>query len=56
MHVKAIPIRAWGGPEFPGSLRFPDFMTTAQDGGQVLSLTLRPPLPPPGSAPGTHFS
>ena len=24
-------------------LRFPDFMTTAQDGGKVVSLTHRPP-------------
>jgi len=24
---------------------FPDFMTTAQDGGKVISLTHRPPLP-----------
>ena len=30
----------------PGKLRFPDFMTTAQDGGKVVSLTLWPPLPP----------
>jgi len=29
-------------------------MTTAQDGGKVISLTHRPPLPP-GNAPGTHF-
>ena len=35
-------------------LRFPDFMTTAQDGGKVVSLTHRPPLPP-GNTPGTHF-
>ena len=35
-------------------LRFPDFVTTAQDGGKVVSLTHRPPLPP-GNAPGTHF-
>jgi len=34
-------------------LRFPDFMTTAQDGGKVVSLKHRPPLPP-GNAPGTH--
>jgi hypothetical protein len=33
---------------------FPDFMTTAQDGGKVVSLTQRPPLPP-GNTPGTHF-
>jgi len=35
-------------------LRFPDFMTTAQDGGKVVSLTHQPPLPP-GNTPGTHF-
>ena len=29
-------------------------MTTAEDGGKVVSLTHRPPLPP-GNAPGTHF-
>ena len=34
--------------------RFPDFITTAQDGGKVVSLTHRPPLPP-GNVPGTHF-
>ena len=26
-------------------LGFPDYMTTAQDGGKVVSLTHRPPLP-----------
>ena len=35
-------------------LRSPDFITAAQDGGKVVSLTHRPPLPP-GNAPGTHF-
>jgi hypothetical protein len=29
-------------------------MTTAQDGGKVVSLTHRPPLPP-GNTPGTLF-
>jgi hypothetical protein len=33
-------------------LRFPDYMTTAQDGVKVVSFTHRPPLPP-GNAPGT---
>ena len=33
---------------------FPDFMTTAQDGGKVVSLTHWPSLPP-GNTPGTHF-
>jgi hypothetical protein len=36
------------------NLRFPDFMTSAQDGGKVVSLTHRPSLPP-GNTPGTHF-
>jgi len=35
-------------------LRFPHFLTTAQDGGKVVSLTHRSPLPP-GNVPGTHF-
>ena len=35
-------------------LKFLDYMTTAQDGGKVVSLTYRPPLPP-GNAAGTHF-
>ena len=33
-HVKkAVPLQAWSGPEGSRKLRFPDFMTTAQDGG-----------------------
>jgi len=56
---KAVPLQAWNGPEGSRKLRFPDFMTTAQDGGaqdggKVVSLTHRPPLPP-GNPPGTHF-
>ena len=51
---KAVPLQAWSGPEGSRKLRFPDFMTTAQDGGKVVSLTHRPPLPP-GNIPGTHF-
>jgi hypothetical protein len=51
---KAVPLQAWSGPEGSSKLRFPDFMTTAQDGGKVVSLTHRPPLPP-GNTPGTHF-
>jgi len=35
-------------------LRFPDFMTKAQDGGKVVSLTHRPPLHL-GNSPGTHL-
>jgi hypothetical protein len=51
---KAVPLQAWTGPEGSRKLRFPDFMTMAQDGGKVVSLMHRPPLPP-GNAPGTHF-
>ena len=50
---KAVPLQAWSGPAGSSKLRFPDFMTTAQDGGKVVSLTHRPL--PPGNAPGTHF-
>ena len=30
---KAVPLQAWSGPEGSRKLRFPDFMTIAQDGG-----------------------
>ena len=32
---KAVPLQAWSGPEGSRKLRYPDFMTTAQDGGKV---------------------
>ena len=51
---KAAPLQAWTGPEGSRKLRFPDFVTMAQDGGKVVSLTHRPPLPP-GNTPGIHF-
>ena len=51
---KAVPLQAWCGPEGSRKLRFPDYMTTAQDSGKVVSLTHRLPLPPE-NAPGTHF-
>ena len=50
----AVPSQAWSGPEGSRKLRFLDFMTTAQDGGKVVSLKHRPSLPP-GNTPGTHF-
>jgi len=50
----AVPLQAWSDPEGSRKLRFPDFITTAQDGGKVVSLTYRLPLPP-GNTPGTHF-
>jgi hypothetical protein len=51
---KAFPLQACSGPDGSRKLRFPDFMTTAQDGGRVVSLTHRPPLPT-GNTPGIHF-
>jgi len=51
---KVVPLQAWSGPEDSRKLNFPDFMTTAQDGGKVASPTPRAPLPP-GNTPGTHF-
>jgi hypothetical protein len=51
---KAVPLQAWSGPEGSRKLRFPEFMTTAQDGGKVVSLKHRPPLPS-GKTPGTDF-
>jgi len=50
---KAVPLQAWSGPEGSRKLRFPDFMM-AQEGGKVVILTHRPPLPPE-NRPGTHF-
>jgi len=54
INIKAVPLQAWTGPEGSRKLRFPDFVTTAQDGGKVVSPMHRPPLPP-GNAPGTNF-
>jgi len=51
---KAVPLQAWSGPEGSKKLRLPDYMTTAQDGGKVVSLKHRPLLTPE-NAPGTHF-
>jgi len=51
---KAVPLQARSGPEGSTKLRLPDFVTTAQDGGKVVSLTHRPPLPRRNTS-GTHF-
>jgi len=51
---KKVKQSRWSGPEGSRKLRFPDFMTMAQDGGKAVSLTHRPPLPS-GNTPGTHF-
>ena len=34
---KSVPLQALSDPEGSRKLRFPDFMTTAQDGGKVVS-------------------
>jgi len=51
---EAVPLQARSGPEGSRKLSFSDFMTTARDGGKVVSLTHLPSLPP-GNTPGTHF-
>jgi len=48
-----VSLQNWSDPEGSRKLRFPDFVTTAQNGDKV-SLTHRPPLPP-GNIPGTRF-
>jgi hypothetical protein len=48
---KAVPLQTWSGPDGSRKLRFSDFMTTAQDGGEVVS----PMSLPPGNTPGIHF-
>ena len=42
---KSVPLQVWSGSEGSRKLRFPDFMTTGQEGGKVVSLTHRPHLP-----------
>jgi hypothetical protein len=36
---KTVPLQVWSGSEGSRNSRFPDFMTTAQDGGKIISLT-----------------
>jgi len=35
---KAVTLQAWTGPDGSRKLRFPDFVTTAQDGGRLSAL------------------
>ena len=51
---KTVPLQAWSDPEGTRKLSFPQFMATVQDGGKIVCLTHRPPLPP-GIATGTPF-
>ena len=43
---KSVPLQAWSGPEGFRKLKLPDFVTTAQHGGKVVSLTHQPPFTP----------
>ena len=43
---KSVPLQACSGPEGTRKLRFPDYVTMAQNGGKVVSLTHRPPFYP----------
>jgi len=42
---KSVQLQAWSGPEGSRKLGFPDYVTKAQDGGKVVSLTQRSPYP-----------
>jgi hypothetical protein len=42
---KVFPLQAWSCPDNSRKLRFPDYLTTAQDVGKVVSLMHRPHLP-----------
>jgi len=35
---KAVPLQAWRSPEGSRKLSYPDFVTTAQDGGRLSAL------------------
>ena len=48
---KSVLLQVRSDPEGSRKLRFPDYVATAQDGGKVVSLTHRPPLPPQGNTP-----
>jgi hypothetical protein len=53
---KAIPVTGRGGPQGCETSRLPHFLDNRfTDGGEVVSLTRRPPFIPT-KIPGTHFS
>jgi len=35
---KSVPLQAWSDPEGSRKLRFPDYVTMAQDGGRLSAL------------------
>jgi len=42
---KAVPLQVWTGPEGSKKLSFPEFVTTAQDGGRLSALHTSSPYP-----------
>ena len=52
--MQSSPARGPRCPEGSKNLRFPNYVTIAQDNGKFVSLMHRPLLPP-GNAPGSHF-
>ena len=52
--VAADLLQAWSAPEDSRKLRFPDFVTTAQEGVKIVSFMHRPHVPP-GNHSGTYF-
>ena len=51
---KSVSLQTWRCPEGSRKLRFPDFVTKAQDGGRLSALA-EGHLYLPGNTPGTHF-
>ena len=57
MFKKISPVTGPRCPEGSRKLRFPDYVTMAQDGGgKVVSLSHRLLFLPPGNTPDTHVS
>jgi hypothetical protein len=46
---KAIPLQAWKCSDISMSLRLPEFKTSGNEGGKIVSPTHRPPLEPESS-------
>jgi hypothetical protein len=55
--IKTIPVTGHGGPSGCERSELPHFLDNRlTDGGEIMSLMRRLPLPPtPGKIPGTHF-